>query len=199
MKRVAIVLTLLFACSVIAFAQTEAPKEEAKGGKPAPEKSGEEPKGEPEKKPEEKPAGEVEWLSSLDEAKKLAKEKGLKIIVLFTNPDRCPPCRMLDSRTIPQEEVQKFLKGFVLLKVNAWTSQGRPLERQFGVRSIPTIVMLDSGGKEIGRFSGYRDAQSFISVLTDLRDADTYIAEGEKMSKESPDTVSYTHLTLPTN
>lgn len=37
------------------------------------------------------------------------------------------------------------------------------LAGQMGVSAMPTIVFLSGEGRELGRFSGYRDAESFLA------------------------------------
>ncbi len=194
MKYVGLLLAFILMCSVL-FAQADAPKEQPKDkpqavpqesskDKPAPEQPKEQPKEEPKAEPQKKAEG-LQWLSNLEEALKVAKEKGLKVVLLLTNPERCQPCRMLVAQTFPKKEVQDFLRGFVLVKLDAWGA-GQKEAQKFNIKGIPTTIMLDPEGKEIGRVGGFRGPEDYLSALTELRDADLNIAEGQKKIKEDP-------------
>jgi hypothetical protein len=50
--------------------------------------------------------------------------------------------------------------GVTLVKVDV--DQQGPLAEEYGIRSVPTVVMLDAGGKEIGRIVGARNDPAFI-------------------------------------
>jgi tetratricopeptide (TPR) repeat protein len=140
----------------------------------------EEPKEQPKEEPK-KPAEELKWLKSIDEAKKKAKEAGAKIFLLFTSPTGCPPCDILKGQTFHDEDVKSLLKTFVLVKINAWDrGPGGAEAQKWGVRGIPTMALLDSDGKEIGRKVGYMDAEKFIEAFSNLRDADLNIEKGKK-------------------
>jgi tetratricopeptide (TPR) repeat protein len=179
----------VFVC-LTAFAQEPPPAE------PPEVQPKEEPKEEPKEKPEEqpkeepeKPAVELEWLSGVEEGLKKAKEKGIDLLVLFTNPDRCPPCRQLEAQTIPDKDVHAFLATFVLVKMDAW-DQGKGSEaakKHVGNMSIPTILVFGPNGKEKGRISGFRPPEVFVKDLTAIRDADKNIEEGAKLIKDKPE------------
>lgn len=115
-------------------------------------------------------SGELVWLSSIEEGIEKAGAEGRKIVVLFTNPQRCPPCRMLDEQTIVDDGVKKFLQSLVLVKMDAWDEgKGTAEAQRFNVRGIPTTVVLDSGGEELGRAVGYMPPNVFIDKLSSFR------------------------------
>lgn len=65
----------------------------------------------------------------------------------------CGPCKMMAPAF---EQAALMLEpDFRLLKVNTEAEQG--LAAQFGIRSIPTLMVL-AGGREIGRMAGAMDA-----------------------------------------
>jgi len=117
-----------------------------------------------------KSASDLTWLSSIEEGVTKARARGTKILVLFTNPARCPPCRMMVENTFPDSEVQAVLKSFVLVKPDITDqAQGTLSAQKYNVRAIPTIVILDSNGRQIGRAVGYMPPKAFISELSKFR------------------------------
>jgi len=69
----------------------------------------------------------------------------------------CGPCKMMAPAF---EQAARQLEPQVrLLKVN--TEEQQALGGQFGIRSIPTMILF-AGGREIGRVSGALDAASIV-------------------------------------
>jgi thioredoxin 2 len=66
----------------------------------------------------------------------------------------CGPCKMMAPAF---EQAATLLEPeFRLLKVNTEEEQG--LAAQYGIRSIPTLMLL-AGGREVGRVAGAMDAR----------------------------------------
>ena len=69
----------------------------------------------------------------------------------------CGPCKMMAPAF---EQAARQLEPEVrLLKVN--TEEQQAIAAQFGIRSIPTMILF-AGGREIGRGSGAMDAASIV-------------------------------------
>jgi len=49
--------------------------------------------------------------------------------------------------------------------------QGEELARKFVVRGYPTIIILDSSGREVDRIMGFRGAPALIEELQDIFDS----------------------------
>lgn len=82
-------------------------------------------------------------------------------VVLFTGTEWCPACRHLDSTVIATPAWQEFADGeldFQKIDVPAdrsrVTEADRALISRHGVRSYPTMVVLDRSGKELSRQVG---------------------------------------------
>jgi len=75
---------------------------------------------------------------------------------LYFSATWCSPCKVFGPvLTKVAEET-----GVTLVKVDV--DQQGPLAEEYGIRSVPTVVMLDAGGKEIGRIVGARNDPAFI-------------------------------------
>jgi len=86
-------------------------------------------------------------------------------IVIDFWADWCGPCKMM----APQfEAAARAMPSVRFVKVDSDASPQS--SARFGIRSIPTVVLLDRG-REIGRFSGVRsasDLQAWVRGLTEL-------------------------------
>ena len=67
------------------------------------------------------PAGELEWMHNLDDAKELA-QKEKKPIVVFLHSRRCFYCPKVIEEVFPDPKLQAFLKkNFILLTLDVGT------------------------------------------------------------------------------
>ena len=110
-------------------------------------------------------AADGEWLTDLNKAKEKAKAEKKMILLDFTGSDWCPPCKALHKNVLSSAEFVEYAKkNLVLVEVdfpatkkqsNELKKANAELEKQFKVEAYPTVVVLDSNGKELSRDSGY--------------------------------------------
>ena len=117
----------------------------------------------------EQPAPEVKvpdgWITSLEEAQKLAKEAKKDILVNFTGSDWCGWCIKLKKEVFATPEwLDKGVKKYVQVHLDfpkrtpLAPEQKQYNEKQlerFGVEGFPTIFLLDEDGMAYGR-TGYQ-------------------------------------------
>lgn len=125
---------------------------------------------------------ELNWITSFEKAKEIAKKKQKPILVFFTGSDWCGPCKMLEEDFFRTDEFMKLADNSLVLyeadfprRTDIITpqqkSQNFKLQGKFGVRGYPTIIFLDSKGNEIGRHTGYsfmRDPEPHFTLLKDI-------------------------------
>ena len=87
---------------------------------------------------------QVEWLTDLDRAKRLAVETGKPILYDFT-AKWCGPCRRMDSEFWPKPEVVELSKKFICVKVNFDTE--KVFAKKYGIQAIPNVVFTDPWGR----------------------------------------------------
>ncbi len=124
---------------------------------------------------------EGEWLTDFDKAKAKAKAENKMILLDFTGSDWCPPCKSLHKNVLSTEEFLKYAKdNLVLVEVDfprkkaqsaALKKANQELARKFEVEAYPTIVVLDSNGKELSKKAGYggEKAKDFIAKVDALK------------------------------
>lgn len=114
------------------------------------------------------PERRLDWLEvSLEEAQVTAQKAGKPLLVDFT-ASWCGACKELDNRTFSDPLVQKEAGRFVAVKVDATDDEDPIVERTMAslrVVGLPTVVLLDSNGKEIRRFTDFVNAPVFVAAL----------------------------------
>jgi len=98
-------------------------------------------------------------------ALKTAAAEKKPILLEFTGSDWCPPCMMMKKEILSQDAFKTFADDklvFVELDFPRAKEQSPELVKQndelqtkFNVEGYPTFILLDSGGKELGRTVGF--------------------------------------------
>ena len=108
----------------------------------------------------------VNWEKSYSNAEKIAKKNNKSLLIFFTGSDWCGPCKMLVEDFFETEKFKNIAdKDLVLYEANnprnkdlvtgAQREDNLKLGTKFNVSSYPTIIVLSSKGKEIGRRKSY--------------------------------------------
>lgn len=106
----------------------------------------------------------ISWLQDFSEALQKARRFKKPILVDFYT-DWCGPCKVMEERTYTDAEVVQLSDQFICVRING--DQNRALVRRFNVQSYPTLLLLDSRGKEQSRLIGYQPASVLASFLRD--------------------------------
>ncbi|MCE9605436.1 MAG: DUF255 domain-containing protein [Planctomycetia bacterium] len=108
-------------------------------------------------------AAPVAWQTNVEEACRLARQNNLPVLVFVTSA-QCPYCvKMKDQTFRTATVVQELGAKFVPLRVERGSSPA--LERQLGVKSYPTTVVLRSDKVEVARMAGFIPAPQFLGNL----------------------------------
>lgn len=126
-------------------------------------------------------AAEGNWLTDLDKAQAKAKEEKKLVLMDFTGSDWCPPCKALHSKVLTSKEFVDFAnENLILVMVDfpqqkklpaEQTKANEELAKRFKIEGFPTIVVLDSNGKELSKDVGYsgESAKDFVAKLQKLK------------------------------
>ena len=119
-------------------------------------------------------AAEVKWQNDMASASEAAKKEKKPIIMLFTGSDWCPPCMKMERTTWKDAKVVEYVnKNYIPLLVDLPRGKQLPAEQvqknqalsaKYKLRYVPTIVVTDADGKELGR-TGFNTPDSFLKFL----------------------------------
>lgn len=117
-------------------------------------------------------------LTDFAQAQKVAAEKKLPIVALFTGSDWCGACMLMKQKTLDTKEFQNFIAGnAVILHLDfprktklpeALAKQNETLAARYGISTFPTTVVMNAEGKELGRLDGFIPIKEYIKSLKSL-------------------------------
>jgi len=106
-----------------------------------------------------------QWETNYNAALEQAAKENKMVLLDFTGSDWCVWCIKLKNDTFSKPEFQKFAaESLVLVELDFPRSkeqspelkkQNQELAEKFGIEGFPTLVLLDSQGKEAARNVGY--------------------------------------------
>ena len=122
-------------------------------------------------------AADEQWGTDFAKAEAQAKKEKKPVLLDFTGSDWCPPCMKLKKDVFSSKEFLEFAKKNLIL-VELDFPQDKPqtpdlkrtnqeLSEKFKIEGYPTIIVLNSEGKEINRTVGYggESAKDYVAKL----------------------------------
>ncbi len=102
------------------------------------------------------------WLTSLDQAEKIARAKNQLIFVdLFA--EWCGWCHRMESDVFPTAEFQKATSNMVLLRLDTEDrKEGTQFARTYEITQLPTFLVLEPDLSLAGTIRGYAPAPQFV-------------------------------------
>ncbi|HEX9500347.1 MAG TPA: cytochrome c biogenesis protein CcdA, partial [Thermoanaerobaculia bacterium] len=97
-----------------------------------------------------------------------------KPVMIDFYADWCLPCKELDEKTFSDRAVAGELDRFVRVKADLTNDQDanvQELTRQYRIVGVPTIVFLDSAGRELNaqRLTGFEKPDAFLTRLKQVQ------------------------------
>lgn len=122
------------------------------------------------------------WTMDAVAAVKLAKQRQLPIFVNFSGSDWCGACIYMNKVVFTQPDWQRYAAGNLVLVTldfpknkqlvpSAYVQRNRRLAQQFGVKSFPTMLLLEPDGKTVmGRLGATSNltAKKFAEMVQDV-------------------------------
>lgn len=104
---------------------------------------------------------------SLEAAKMKAKETG-KLIFIDVHASWCGPCKMMARGPFKNEKVGAlYNEKFINLKIDAEKDpDGEYVSRAYAVKAYPTLLFIDSKGKLVKSFVGYRSDENLLGMAS---------------------------------
>ena len=125
-------------------------------------------------------AAELQWLTDVPKAQEKAKAENKLVMLDFTGSDWCGWCIKLNKEVFSQPEFIEYAqKNLVPVEVDfprkkeqsaEQKKANQALQKQYKIRGYPTIIVLNSEGKQIGEL-GYQPGgpKAFIESLEKLK------------------------------
>ncbi len=112
---------------------------------------------------------DLTWIGDLEHGK-LKAEKENKILMVDAYAEWCVACKELDKYTFSDQDVSKILKNYVLVKLDFTkkSEKNRELRKKLNIIGMPTILFFNIQGREIKRFSGFKNKNEFLEILNNL-------------------------------
>ena len=124
-------------------------------------------------------ADRVDWVRSYEAGLSSGAATGKPVLLEFTSL-ACGPCQMMKRNVFSDEQVaEKLNQQFVPVRIELSElsqDQAQTLLGKYEVFATPTYVMVQSGGEEIGRTSGYMDKNMFGNWLSMIQQQQRFIA-----------------------
>jgi thioredoxin-related protein len=126
-------------------------------------------------------AEEAQWITDLAKAQATAKKENKMVLMDFTGSDWCPPCKALHNKVFTSKEFIDYAKeNLVLVLVDFPNSKpisaeqkqaNNELAQKYKVRAFPTVIVLDSNGKQLSFEEGYNGTgpKEFVAKLQKLK------------------------------
>ncbi|MGE3954898.1 MAG: thioredoxin family protein [Parachlamydiales bacterium] len=114
---------------------------------------------------EAKAKQKIEWLHNYDKAVELSKSEHKPILIFFTGSDWCGWCKKLKKEVFDKPEFAESMGDkFVYLEIDQpmkgqssdLEEQKDKLQKQYGIRGLPAVVIVDSNGRQIAQ-TGYKE------------------------------------------
>jgi len=107
----------------------------------------------------------LDWAKDLDTALAIA-QKEHKNIMVMVEGEHCRWCKKMKGRTLSDENVEKRLEKFVVVKV--MRKNGTEMAKLPPVEGVPTIFFMKENKELIEDVVGYFNVKDFISYIDDV-------------------------------
>lgn len=120
------------------------------------------------------------WITDFKAAQDQARAENKLVLINFTGSDWCGWCIKLKDEVFSTKQFKDYAaKNLVLLEVDfprkkpqtpAQKQANQDLQKKYGIRGYPTIVVLDGAGKQVGQL-GYMPGgpKAFLGKLDGLK------------------------------
>lgn len=127
------------------------------------------------------PRPRIRWQNSYSSGLALAKREGKKQMIYFYT-DWCEWCQKMEKETFADEELVRFLKKFVPVKING--DKDKQTLKKFAISGYPTIVFTDREENVMEKIVGFFPARSLREKMEIVLSRREKASQGEKPTRE---------------
>jgi thiol-disulfide isomerase/thioredoxin len=106
----------------------------------------------------------VSWMSDPAAASAASAKSGKPVLVDFQAP-WCYSCYYMEERVLSKPGFEKAAERFILLKLDVDTAEGAAEKARRAVTFLPSYLVVDAAGKELGRIIGEQTEADFLAKL----------------------------------
>ena len=108
----------------------------------------------------------IKFGTSLPDALKLAAKTHKPILIDF-GAEWCGPCKKMLKETYTDPSIVSRAEGFIPVYVDI--DKQPKIAEKYNIPAVPTVIFLNSKGKEIGRNQGFKDAAKFGPIMDEAK------------------------------
>jgi thiol:disulfide interchange protein DsbD len=110
----------------------------------------------------------IDWIVNDAEIAFSQAKNESKSLVMDFYADWCSACREMEEITWVNSKIIARNKEFVFLKIDLTkpSAEMNAIQRKYNVQGLPTVILFDKDGNEVRRFSGFKDAETTLRVLS---------------------------------
>lgn len=118
-----------------------------------------------------------------------------KITLLKFSAPWCPACIRLKSETMNKPQVKALLKKVNLQEINIDLVENEKISDHYGVKAIPTVILVNENGEELKRWLDYQPVKTFAPELTaalkETQSINQLVAKAEAGDEKAATTLGY--------
>ena len=103
------------------------------------------------------------WGGSLQDAEAQAGQSG-KLVLLELQSDYCKWCKVQDRTSHLDSRFVLLSDEFALCRLDG-EKEGKPQVRDYRVDMYPALLFVDSGGRLVGKATGYQDPDAYLARM----------------------------------
>jgi thioredoxin 1 len=106
----------------------------------------------------------IEFRNGTLEEALLQAKKEKKLVFLTIYATWCGPCNKLKAHTFKNDDVTDFFnQNYINIALDGDQADGKKLMQKYGLRSYPSLLIVDANGNKIGQTAGYLTPSELIT------------------------------------
>ncbi len=112
------------------------------------------------------PRGGLHWITNEAQAVQKAKAEGKPLLVDF-GAEWCLPCKQMETKTFANEDVQRELSRFVLLRIDCTdpTPENEKLQEKYQSQTLPSVLVFDRNGQRTAWLREFTPPDMLLPIL----------------------------------